>query len=82
MALPILVPAIITGFIWLLPGDPVSIICPPEQCRGGSYLAESWNLDGGPWKFFKGWFGNAIVGDFGASWRYRQGCKDLQTRLS
>ncbi|MGC6508766.1 MAG: ABC transporter permease subunit [Myxococcota bacterium] len=73
LSLPILVPAIITGFIWLLPGDPVSIICPPEQCRGGSFLAESWNLDGGPWQFFTGWFGNAIVGDFGASWRYRQG---------
>ena len=29
-------------FTWLLPGDPVSIIRGlPEQCRGGSYLAES-----------------------------------------
>lgn len=71
--LPFLVPAIITGFIWLMPGDPVSIICPPEQCRGGSYLAETWKLDSGPWHFFSSWITNAVQGDFGASWRYRQG---------
>ncbi len=50
--LPVLVPMVITGFIWALPGDPASLICPPEVCSGTEELAKRWNLDGGPWKFF------------------------------
>ena len=49
LLLPFLVPAIITMLIWALPGDPASIICPPESCGGTDTLAERWNLDAGPW---------------------------------
>ena len=40
MALPLLVPAIITTVIWSLPGDPASIICPPES-SGTEVLART-----------------------------------------
>lgn len=73
LALPLLVPAIITALIWALPGDPASIICPPESCGGTDVLAERWNLDGGPWRFFVGWLSGAVQGDFGSSWRLQQG---------
>lgn len=73
LALPLLVPAIITALIWALPGDPASIICPPESCGGTEVLAERWNLDGGPLQFFFGWLAGALQGDFGASWRLQQG---------
>lgn len=73
LVLPAAVPAIITVLIWALPGDPASIICPPESCGGTSALAERWNLDGGPWKFFSTWLGGALAGDFGNSWRLQQG---------
>ncbi|MEL6182963.1 MAG: hypothetical protein AAFS10_28665, partial [Myxococcota bacterium] len=73
--LPFLVPLIITLMIWALPGDPASIICPPETCGAGgtSALAERWNLDGGPMAFFSAWMSDAIVGNFGNSWRLIQG---------
>ena len=70
--LPILVPAIITLFIWALPGDPASIICPPEQCDT-AYLAREFNLDKGSWVFFSDWLSNAIHLEFGRSWRVMQG---------
>jgi peptide/nickel transport system permease protein len=59
--------------IWALPGDPASIICPPELCSGTQALAERWNLDQGPWHFFSNWIASAIHGDFGNSWRLQQG---------
>lgn len=71
--LPLLVPAIITALIWALPGDPASIICPPESCGGTDVLAARWNLDAGPWAFFQGWVSAALQGDFGSSWRLQQG---------
>lgn len=71
--LPVLVPLVITGFIWALPGDPASLICPPEVCSGTEELAKRWNLDGGPWKFFSAWLSGAVQGDFGRSWRLLQG---------
>lgn len=71
--LPAAVPAIITLFIWALPGDPASIICPPESCGGSESLAARWHLDQGPWSFFAGWIQGAVQGDFGASWRLHQG---------
>lgn len=73
LLLPFAVPAIITALIWALPGDPAEIICPPEMCGGTEALAARWNLDGGPWKFFTGWIGAALGGDFGNSWRVQQG---------
>lgn len=71
--LPLVVPAVITGFIWSLPGDPASLICPPNLCGGTEALAERWNLDGGPWQFFTGWVGHAMSLEFGNSWRLHQG---------
>ena len=71
--LPLAVPAIITAPIWMLPGDPASVICPPESCGGTSALAARWNLDSGPWNFYMGWLGGALHGDLGASWRLLQG---------
>ena len=73
LALPLLVPAIITTVIWSLPGDPASIICPPEICSGTEVLAKNWNLDQGPVHFFTTWVGNFLQGDMGDSWRYLQG---------
>ncbi len=73
IALPFVVPGLITGLIWALPGDPASIICPPELCSGTEALAERWNLDKGPWHFFWSWMVGAVDGDFGNSWRLQQG---------
>jgi ABC-type dipeptide/oligopeptide/nickel transport system permease component len=70
--LPILVPGIITLFIWALPGDPASIICPPEQCPT-EVLAKEFNLDKGSWVFYSDWLSNAMGGEFGRSWRVMQG---------
>ena len=72
-ALPLFVPLVITGFIWALPGDPASLICPPELCTGTEALAKRWNLDAGPWGFFSAWVEAALEGDFGRSWRMQQG---------
>lgn len=73
LALPVAVPAAITGLIWLLPGDPASIICPPEVCGGTEGLAARWNLDQGPVHFFRAWTSGALRGDLGNSWRVLQG---------
>ncbi len=73
LVLPFAVPAIITALIWALPGDPAEIICPPEMCGGTQALAARWNLDEGPWNFFRGWVAAAVTGDFGTSWRVMQG---------
>ncbi len=74
-SLPLAVPAIITGVIWALPGDPASIICPPGICSGADVLAERWNLDSGPVHFFLGWLSSASRGDFGRSWRLVTGAE-------
>ncbi|MEZ4240114.1 MAG: hypothetical protein R3F59_28980 [Myxococcota bacterium] len=71
--LPLLVPAIITIALWVLPGDPADIICPPEICDGTAALAARWNLDQGPYHFYAHWVGQALQGDFGNSWRVQQG---------
>ncbi len=75
IALPLLVPAIICGILWLLPGDPASIICPPELCGQESTdsLAEQWELHKGPMHFYQHWITNALTGDLGRSWRVYQG---------
>ena len=72
LLLPIFVPAIITLFMWALPGDPASIICPPHQCDTAILSAE-FNLDKGAWVFFSDWFSDALGFDFGRSWRVEQG---------
>lgn len=71
--LPIAVPLVITLFIWALPGDPASIVCPPEICGGTEKLAADWHLDKGPWNFFSWWMGGAVTGEFGNSWRLQPG---------
>lgn len=73
LLLPVVVPAIITLLIWALPGDPASIICPPESCGGTAALAERWHLDAGPLGYFSHWLGSALQGDLGRSWRFIQG---------
>ncbi len=73
VALPLAVPALITITLWLLPGDPAEIICPPGLCDGTEALAEHWGLNRGPVAFYIGWMGKAVVGDFGASWRVAMG---------
>ena len=76
--LPIAVPAMITGLIWSLPGDPASLICPPNVCGGTEALARRWNLDGGAMQFFFGWMRDAWSLDFGNSWRLHQGIPVLE----
>lgn len=71
--LPIAVPLVITLFIWALPGDPASIVCPPEICGGTEELARDWHLDRGPWHFYTWWMKGALTGDFGNSWRLQPG---------
>ena len=71
--LPVAVPAVITAMIWALPGDPASIVCPPELCGGTEKLAADWHLDQGPWEFFRWWMGGAVQADFGNSWRMQPG---------
>jgi peptide/nickel transport system permease protein len=71
--LPIAVPAVITAALWVLPGDPAEIICPPGICDGTAALAERWGLDKGPVHFYLNWMASAITGDFGNSWRVTQG---------
>ncbi len=73
LLLPLAVPCIIVYLIWALPGDPASIICPPEICPNTDALAARWNLDQGPWHFFASWMEAAIGGDFGRSWRLEPG---------
>ena len=71
--LPVVVPGIITLLIWALPGDPASIICPPESCGGTDTLARRWHLDEGPLVYFQHWVSSAVQGDLGRSWRFIQG---------
>lgn len=71
--LPLVVPAMITGALWALPGDPASIICPPGVCDGGDALAERWNLHLGPAHFYTTWMSNALSLDFGRSWTVMAG---------
>ena len=71
--LPLVVPAMITIILWILPGDPADIICPPEICQGTEQLAKRWGLDQGPWHFYRQWVGRALGGEFGNSWRTQQG---------
>lgn len=66
-------PAVITGALWALPGDPAELICPPEICTGTARLAERFHLDQGPVEFYRWWLSGAVSGDFGASWRMMQG---------
>ncbi|MEQ1502791.1 MAG: ABC transporter permease subunit [Myxococcota bacterium] len=73
LSLPLLVPAVITAVLWILPGDPADIICPPEICQGGAALAHRWGLDRGPWGFYTWWLSGAVHGEFGNSWRAQQG---------
>ena len=67
LLLPLSVPCIIVYLIWALPGDPASLICPPELCPNTDALAARWNLDQGPWHFFASWLGAAMEGD-SAAW--------------
>lgn len=71
--LPLLVPLVITGLVWALPGDPAEIVCPRELCAGTDELARRWNLDQGAWHFYVTWLGGALGGDWGRSWRVLQG---------
>lgn len=73
LALPVLVPTIITLLIWSLPGDPASLICPAESCGSTDVLSARWNLDQGPQGFLSAWLGDAFQGDLGRSWRLQQG---------
>jgi peptide/nickel transport system permease protein len=74
LALPFLVPLLIAMLIWAMPGDPASIVCPPEACGAGyEALAARWNLDQGPIHFYSNWMGSAIHGDLGVSWSYMTG---------
>ncbi len=71
--LPFVVPAVITAVLWILPGDPASLICPPGICTGTEELAHRWGLDQGPLHFYLTWLSNAFTGEFGNSWRVTQG---------
>ncbi len=73
LVLPIVVPVLLTLLLWALPGDPASIVCPPENCTGTEALAERWNLDEGPIHFFTEWLSAALGGELGNSWRMQTG---------
>ncbi len=71
--LPLVVPLVIAGILWALPGDPVEILCPPGLCTGQAELAERWCMDAGPTHFYSCWLSSAVTGDFGRSIRVMQG---------
>jgi len=73
IGLPLAVPALITAALWLLPGDPAEIVCPPGLCDATQALAERWELHRGPVHFYTRWLQGAVVGEFGRSWRVAQG---------
>jgi peptide/nickel transport system permease protein len=73
LTLPFAVPAVITAALWLLPGDPAEIICPPGICDGTAELARHWGVDQGPAHFYGLWVANALNGEFGNSWRVATG---------
>ncbi len=72
LALPLVVPGLVIAALWALPGDPASLICPPELCPGAD-LARRWNLDRGPVAFYVDWLAAALRGDLGRSWTLQQG---------
>ena len=73
LVLPFAVPAIVTMALWILPGDPAEIICPPGICEGTEELARNWGVDKGPGHFYGLWVANALDGEFGNSWRVATG---------
>ncbi len=73
LVLPVAVPLLLTVLLWALPGDPASIVCPPESCSGTEELARRWNLHAGPMHYFFSWVDAALAGDFGNSWRMQTG---------
>lgn len=74
LALPLLIPALITLILWALPGSPAEIICPREICGSGTDELEAhFHLDNGPVAFYTHWLGNAVQFDFGTSWRVMSG---------
>lgn len=73
MLLPLLVPAIIIGILWALPGDPTTMICPSCSVESKAELAARWHLDRGPVGFYTSWLSSALTLDFGTSWRTYQG---------
>ena len=76
LALPLLIPALITLILWALPGSPAEIICPREICGAGTDELEiHFHLDQGPVAFYTHWLGNAIHFDFGTSWRVAAGMR-------
>jgi peptide/nickel transport system permease protein len=64
---------VVTLALWLLPGDPAEIICPPGICEGTEELARHWGVDQGPVHFYRLWIANASEGEFGNSWRVATG---------
>lgn len=73
LVLPFLVPAILTGILWALPGNPADIICPPAMCPGTEELARRWDLHAGPTHYYVTWMKHAATLDLGRSWRVYQG---------
>lgn len=83
VALPFVVPAVITGILWALPDDPVAILCPPSTCdeEAAKLLTDRWHL-GSPTDFLLTWFANASHMDFGPSYRVLQGGKVWEDMLA
>ena len=74
IALPLLIPALITVILWVLPGSPAEIICPPAICGDRTAeLAAHFHMDEGPVGFYTHWLMNAFQLDFGTSWRVAAG---------
>lgn len=73
IALPLLVPACVTAALWVMPGDPAEILCPPATCSGTAELARRFHLDEGGIAFYQWWLRQAVIGDLGVSWRFAQG---------
>jgi peptide/nickel transport system permease protein len=73
LSLPLALPAVVTGVLWALPGDPAEILCPRQLCAATDALAKKFALDQGPVHYFTTWIANAFRGEFGNSWRVVQG---------
>lgn len=73
--LPVLVPAVVTLFVFALPGGPAEIICPVVTCgvEQNRELAEYYNIHNGPVYFFTSFVGDVLQGNLGTSWRVQQG---------
>jgi peptide/nickel transport system permease protein len=80
ISLPFAVPGVVTAALWALPGDPAEIICPIETCgeAGQTALAEHWGIADGAFAFYSTWLSNAVVLDFGNSWRSFTGISVLE----